>query len=236
MTPTRTTPAVVTVDGPSGSGKSSVSRGVAQEFDFEYLDTGAMYRAATWWVLDRGVDPGDAEAVADAVAGIDLCSGTDPAAPTIHVGTTDVSAPIREAPVTAAVSLVSAVPQVRSRMLQLQRDVVRRALADGRGIVVEGRDIGTEVLPDADTKVFLTADSAIRAERRAAEDAEADRGRPDVTATEAALRRRDRLDSTRSASPLRAAEDAVVVDATELTLQQTIDAIAALIRSRDSHD
>lgn len=220
---------VVAVDGPSGSGKSSVSRGIAERFGYRYLDTGAMYRAATWYVLDRRLDPGDPVSVASALEGLTIDSGTDPGDPTIHVNGTDVAAPIRGQDVTDAVSLVSAVPEVRVAMRDLQRDYAARAQSDGVGIVIEGRDIGSEVLPAADVKIYLTADPEVRASRRSAQDAGSAHGSQGVAATAEALRRRDQLDSTRAFSPLRMAEDAVVVDATHLDLAQTIDATSDVV-------
>ena len=163
--------AVVAIDGPSGSGKSSTSRGVARALDLDYLDTGAMYRAMAWYMLDRGVDVADPAAVAALADQPMLASTTDPDAPTIAVDGVDVSEPIRGEAVTGAVSPVAAVPEVRARLVDIQRAVVAASLADGRGIVVEGRDIGTVVLPDATAKIFLTADPEARAARRALEDA-----------------------------------------------------------------
>ncbi len=213
---------VVAVDGPSGSGKSSTARGVAERLGLRYLDTGAMYRALTWWLLQRGVDVHDAAAVAAVCERPALESGTDPAAPTITVDDTDVSVPIRGPEVTLAVSAVSAVPEVRARLVALQRDII-----DGGGVVVEGRDIGSVVAPDAQVKVYLTADAATRARRRTAELVGRSVTVPD---TEADLARRDRLDSSRAASPLVQAVDAVVLDTTHLTLEQAIDAVVALAR------
>jgi cytidylate kinase len=224
-------PLIVAVDGPSGSGKSSVSRGVATEFGYRYLDTGAMYRAVTWRILDLGVEPSDTAAVAAAVAAMSVTCGTDPAAPTISVDGTDVAVAIRGDEVTEAVSLVSAVPEVRSAMVALQRHEAEESQSAGTGIVVEGRDIGTVVLPDADVKVFLTADAAVRAQRRAAQDEESEHGSSGTTATEESLRRRDKLDSQRKASPLKPADDAEQVDATDLNLEQTIEAVARLVRA-----
>lgn len=220
---------VIAVDGPAGSGKSSVCRGAAERLGMRYLDTGAMYRAMTWAVLDAGIDVDDAAAVAAAAVDVVLTSGTDPTAPTIHVGQTDVAGPIRGDEVTGAVSAVSAVPEVRERLVAIQRDEVEAATAAGAGIVVEGRDITTVVLPDADLKIFVTADPAVRAARRAAQDA--DLGKPvvDVTQTETALRERDAKDSSRAASPLSQAEDAVVLDTTHLTLDEVIDQVCALV-------
>lgn len=224
---------VVAIDGPSGSGKSSVSKGIAERFDLSYLDTGAMYRAMTWSMLDLGVDLDDSEAIAEACSSPQIVSGTDPTDPTIHVGSVDVGAAIRTPEVTQSVSLVSAVPAVRERLVELQRREVSKAGQSGVGIVVEGRDIGTTVLPDADLKVYLTADPAVRAQRRSAEDAGAAHGTAGASATEDSIRRRDQLDSQRSASPLRAADDARVVDATDMDLAQTIDAVAELVAATD---
>ena len=220
---------VIAVDGPAGSGKSSVCRGAAERLGMRYLDTGAMYRAMTWAVLDAGVDVDDAAAVAAAAEDVVITSGTDPTAPTIHVGQTDVAGPIRGDEVTGAVSAVSAVPAVRERLVAIQRDEVAAATAAGAGIVVEGRDITTVVLPDADLKLFVTADPAVRAARRAAQDA--DLGKPvvDVSQTETALRERDAKDSSRATSPLAQADDAVVLDTTHLTLDEVIDQVCALV-------
>jgi len=217
------TPLVVAIDGPSGSGKSSTSRGVATRLGLAYLDTGAMYRAITWALLEAGVDLGDAEAIAAAAEGIEVRSGTDPQDPTIHVGAVDVSVPIRGDDVTAAVSPVAAVPRVRELLVDLQR----QAIAESAGIVVEGRDIGTVVAPDAEVKIYLVADPAARAARRAAE-----QGTADTVATEASLARRDQIDSSRAASPLTQADGATVVDSTFLTLDEVIDTIVGIVEDR----
>ncbi len=222
---------IVAVDGPAGSGKSSVCRGTAAALGMRYLDTGAMYRAMTSAVIDAGINPSDAGAVADFSARPEISSGTDPGNPTIAVNGVDVAVAIRSEQVTSAVSPVSAVPEVRQRLVALQRAHVERARDAGVGIVVEGRDIGTVVLPDADLKVYLTADPAIRAARRAAET-----GTDAVAATEAALKARDAYDSSRTASPLTQADDAVVVDTTEMTLQQVIDHVCDLVNQRREND
>jgi CMP/dCMP kinase len=217
---TRRRDIVIAVDGPSGSGKSTTARGVARRLELRYLDTGAMYRAVTWALLRRGIDVDDAAAVAVAASGVRLDVGTDPGRPTIKADGVDVSGPIRGTEVTAAVSAVSAVPEVRTQLVDRQRELI----GDG-GIVVEGRDIGAVVAPDAELKVFLTAESAERAARRHAETG----GAPgQVDATEADLARRDTLDSTRTASPLTQADDAVVVDTTSLGLEDVIDRIVAM--------
>lgn len=215
-------PLVVAVDGPSGSGKSSTARGVARALSLSYLDTGAMYRAMTWALLERGVDPSDAGAVAAAATQVRLVSGTDPDMPTIEADGVDVSAPIRGPEVTAAVSPVSAVPEVRRLLVEQQRSIID---AVDHGIVVEGRDIGSVVAPDADVKVFLVADPEARAARRAAEE-----GVQDASATLASLERRDAIDSSRTASPLVRADGAVEIDGTHLSLEEVIDRVVALVR------
>ena len=211
---------VIAVDGPSGSGKSTTARGVASRLGLRYLDTGAMYRAVTWAMLERGVDVDDQDAVARAAADVRIDVGTDPTHPTIHADGVNVSRPIREQAVTSAVSAVSAVPEVRVLMVARQRE----AIGEG-GIVIEGRDIGSVVAPDADLKIYLVADSGARAYRRAAEQGLSG----EVAATKADLARRDAFDSSRKASPLSQAPDAVVVDSTHLTLEQVIDAIVDMI-------
>ena len=211
---------VVAMDGPSGSGKSSSARGVATRLGLRYLDTGAMFRALTWWMLERGVDVEDAEAVAALAETPVLVSGTDPQAPTITVDGTDVAGPIREQAVTSAVSAVSAVPEVRTRLLREQRSII----GDG-DIVVEGRDIGTVVAPDADVKLYLTADPAARAARRTAELSGAD-----VAATEQDLIRRDANDSGRTTAPLKMADGALHLDTTPFTLDEVVEQIVALVQ------
>jgi cytidylate kinase len=210
---------VVAMDGPSGSGKSSTSRGVASRLGLRYLDTGAMFRAMTWWMLQHGVDVEDGETVAARAAEPALVSGTDPVSPTITVDGTDVAGPIRSPEVTAAVSAVSAVPAVRERLLREQR-----AIIDAGGIVVEGRDIGTVVAPDAPVKVFLTADAGARATRRTAE-----MTGTTVESTQEDLARRDRLDSGRATAPLLKAGDAVHIDTTQYTLEEVIAQVVALV-------
>lgn len=213
---------VIAIDGPSGSGKSSTSRGVASRLGYAYLDTGAMYRAMTWALLQRGVDVHDPAAVAAAASEVVLTSGTDPEKPTIAVDGVDVSEPIRGDAVTAAVSPVATVPEVRSQLVALQRAAIAQSTG---GIVVEGRDIGTVVAPDASLKIYLVADPVARARRRALE-----LGVEDAEAMREALARRDAIDSNRAASPLAQADDAVVVDGTDLSLDEVIERIVALAR------
>ncbi|MFC6010936.1 (d)CMP kinase [Nocardia lasii] len=215
---------VVAMDGPSGTGKSSVSRRLATRLHARYLDTGAMYRVATLRVLRAGVDLGDAAAIAETVAALPLSIGTDPDHEVVELDGDDVSGEIRGAAVTKAVSAVSAVAQVREQLVSMQREIT--ALA-GR-IVVEGRDIGTVVLTDADVKIYLTASAEARAQRRNAQNIREGRG-DDYTAVLADVQRRDTLDSTRTVSPLRPAADAVLVDTSELTMAQTIDELYRVV-------
>ncbi|GGN52123.1 (d)CMP kinase [Streptomyces kronopolitis] len=227
-TAARTAPAavIVAIDGPAGTGKSSTSKAVAAKLGLGYLDTGAQYRAITWWMLNNGIDVDDAIAVADAAAKPVIVSGTDPAAPTITVDGLDAAGPIRTQEVTAAVSAVSAVPEVRALITDLQRSIAAEA---PEGIVVEGRDIGITVLPDADLKIFLTASPEARAARRSGELKGKEAQATDLAATREALIKRDAADSGRKTSPLAKADDAVEVDTTELTLEQVIECVVTLI-------
>jgi CMP/dCMP kinase len=217
---------VIAVDGPSGSGKSTVARGVARALGLRYLDTGAMYRAVTWAVLDRGLDPSDTSAVATLAEEVTIEAGTDPAAPTVAVDGTDVTAAVRSGPVTAAVSSVSAIAGVRSAMVRRQRELI----GDG-GIVVEGRDIGTTVAPDAALKVFLTAAADERAVRRGRELAGATPDSSLLAATQADLVRRDAADSGRVTSPLRQASDAIVIDSTSMDADEVVRRVLELLAS-----
>ncbi len=257
---------VVAIDGPSGSGKSTVARCVADALHVRYLDTGAMYRAATWWVLDLGIEPTDANAVVAAVSDLVIISGTDPLRPSTKVRRRasvrlvsvdseepeiDVTEAVRSAEVTAAVSAVSAITQVRDLLVAAQR-----AIIGAGGIVVEGRDIGTTVCPSAPVKVFLTASEQARALRRSRElttqpglneggvaisprdqtgavnkavDEAVDKT---VDVVRADLARRDSYDMSRAASPLVPASNAVVLDATHLDIADVVDRVLGLIHSR----
>jgi cytidylate kinase len=215
---------VVAVDGPSGSGKSTVSRRLATALDGVYLDTGAMYRAVTWSVLQACVDLTDADAVTKIALETELSIGTDPVAPHFRANAVDVDAAIRGPEVTGAVSAVAAVPAVRKHLVDQQRAII----ASYPRIVVEGRDISSVVAPDADLKVYLTASAAARAARRSAEDA------TDVAATEADLARRDKLDSSRAVDPLRQADDAVEVDTTGMGIDEVVAHLLDLLNSKVS--
>jgi len=207
---------VIAIDGPSGSGKSTVARRVAQRLGLRYLDTGAMYRAVTWQALEESLDLAATEALESLAARVCLDVGTNPRRPTIAIGGVDVGRPIRSREVTNAVSAVSADAAVRARLLAEQRAVI----GDG-GIVVEGRDIGTTVAPDARVKVFLTASGDARARRRHRQLAR-DEPAADVDRTHDELVARDHHDSSRVASPLVKAPDAVEIDSTHLPVGEVV--------------
>lgn len=217
---------VIAIDGPAGTGKSSVSRGLARSLGARYVDTGAMYRIATLAMLRAGVNIEDPAAIA-AAAEVPMSVGFDPEVEQTFLGGEDVSVQIRGDEVTRAVSAVAAVPEVRTRLVGLQRE-----LAEGSGsVVVEGRDIGTVVLPDADVKIFLTASAETRARRRNDQNIAA--GLPDEYETVLAdVIRRDHLDSTRAVSPLRPADDAVIVDTSEMTQAEVVAHLKELVDRR----
>ena len=217
---------MVAIDGPAGTGKSTVSRGLARELGARYLDTGSMYRIVTLALVRAGVDLNDPGAIA-AAADVPLSIGYDPDVEEAFLGDEDVSAQIRGDEVTRAVSAVSAVSEVRTRLVAIQRE-----LATGPGsVVVEGRDIGTVVLPEAPVKIFLTASAETRARRRNEQNVAA--GLPDDYETVLAdVRRRDHLDSSRAVSPLRAAEDAVIVDTSDMNQTEVVAALRDLVDKR----
>ncbi len=225
-------PLVVAIDGPSGSGKSSVSRGVAERLGLAFLDTGAMYRAATWWCLHLGLDLADRDAVAHAVKALPLVQGLEPSAPTVHVGGTDVAEVIRTTEISAAVSAVATNLDVRAELRRRQRDLIEAerhagSVSGGRGVVAEGRDITTVVAPDADVRVLLTASEEARLARRARElhgnaDAEA------LASTRDQIVRRDADDST-VVQFHRAADGVVTLDSSALDLGGTIAAVIDII-------
>ncbi|OMC56377.1 cytidylate kinase [Mycobacterium sp. IS-836] len=218
---------VVAIDGPAGTGKSSVSRRLARALGARYLDTGAMYRIVTLAVLRAGVEPTDADAVGEIASQVQLSVSYDPESITCYLDGEDVSTEIRGDEVTGAVSAVSSVPAVRTRLVELQR-----AMAGGPGnVVVEGRDIGTVVLPDAPVKIFLTASAETRARRRNDQNVAAGLA-DDYEGVLADVRRRDHLDSTRAVSPLRAAPDALIVDTSDMTEAQVIAHLLELVKQR----
>jgi len=216
-------PLVIAIDGTSGSGKSSVARGVARSLGLDYLDTGGMYRAMTWFVLSQGADVADVAAVSQLAVEADLKPSVTPELQDIYVGDTDVTEIIRGDLITSLVSKVAAVPAVRALLVARQQELVTQANA---GIVVEGRDIGTVVLPDAFLKIYITADPTVRASRRAAE------SDGNVAATQESLLARDHADSTRTVSPLELADDAILLDTTHMDLPEVIEHVLALVAER----
>jgi len=217
---------IIAVDGPAGSGKSSAARGVARSLGLRYLDTGAMYRALTWWMLHQGVPVDSAEAVAAQSGQPVIEVSTDPGSPAISVDGTDVTAEIRLRQVSNTVSAVASVPEVRTRLVAMQQEIIAGSCATAAGIVAEGRDIGTVVAPDAPVKVYLTASESIRAARRSA-DLAAD---PSVTValTQAEQQRRDQADAAQMAK----ARDAVLIDSTALNLDEVVSVIVGLARQQ----
>ncbi len=217
---------VIAVDGPAGSGKSTAARLVAVTLGLRYLDTGAMYRALTWWLLEQRVELTDTAAVVARIAEPRIEVGTDPERPRITVDGRDVAGPIRTRQVSNSVSAVAAIPQVRALLIGRQRAVIAAAHA---GIVAEGRDIGTVVAPDAAVKVYLTASEEVRAQRRSADLADGDQA-----ATVAAVQHEQARRDKRDAAQMAVAADAVEIDTTGLTLQQVVDQVVDLARSRQA--
>ena len=226
---------IVAIDGPAGAGKSTVTRAFAQRLGLLYLDTGAMYRALTWWVQHQGADPADAQAVEPLLAGLDLRLGLAPGLPdqiggsaqTVQINGHDVTEAIRSPEVTAQVSLVAAHASVREALTAQQQAMGQRG-----GLVAEGRDIGTAVFPDADLKVFLTATVAERARRRAQDLQQRGFAVPALAELEAQIAERDHLDSTRAVAPLQQASDAIELVTDGLAIEVVIQALVDLFRSR----
>ncbi len=217
---------VIAVDGPAGSGKSSTARGVAAELGLRYLDTGAMYRALTWWLISQRLDFADPATVARNARRPVIEVTTNPAGPVVRVDGTDVTGQIRTREVSNAVSAVASVPEVRAHLVARQQAILAAACAAGDGIVAEGRDIGTVVAPQAVVKVFLTASEAARAVRRSADLAADPGATPAVTRDE--QRRRDTADAPQSAM----ASDAIKVDSTVMSLDQVIGLIVRVAGER----
>ena len=217
---------MIAVDGPAGSGKSTAARRVARALGLRYLDTGAMYRAVTWWLLERGLDTTDPGTVARHATEPVIEVGTDPGAPAITVDGSDVSGAIRTRKVSNAVSAVASVPQVREHLIAKQREIIARNAGPGGGIVAEGRDIGTVVAPQALVKVFLTASEDARASRRSA-DLAVDPGATAAVTRDEQLRR-DRADAPQTAM----AADAIEIDSTALSLDEVVNLIVGLARER----
>ncbi len=223
---------IIAIDGPAGSGKSTVARAMAKRANLTYLDTGAMYRAVTDAALTRGIDVADTEATGKLAAELDISLENGPEGPVVIVDGQDRTTQIRTPEVDANVSAVAAVPAVREAMLKVQRNA-----AEAGNVVAEGRDIGTVVFPNAEVKVFLTADPSARALRRAvqrnggdlAQDSHASANAEQQAAIEAELVARDKADSERKTAPLKPAEDAVHIDSTAMSVEAVCDAICELM-------
>nr|VDG63698.1 Cytidylate kinase [Streptococcus thermophilus] len=215
---------ILAVDGPSGTGKSTTCRTLAKQLDAKYVDTGAMYRVATLAVLRAGIDPADTDAVIEVTRDLPLEVSDDPDSTEVLLGGENVAREIREREVTQNVSAVSAIPEVRVNLVELQRKLAH----DAHRAIVEGRDIGTVVLVDAPAKAFLTASPEVRATRRYNQDTAAGRD-VDYDTVLADVIRRDELDSSRATSPLRPAEDAAVIDTSEMSKGDVLDSLIGLI-------
>ncbi len=221
---------IVAIDGPSGAGKSTVAKAVAKELGFSCLDTGAMYRAIAWQALHNGVSLDDESALGEIARTYDIAFGHvegDPVPKRVFIGDAEVTDAIRTAEIDRAVSPTSAAPSVRAALLDQQRRI-----GNGGDYVVEGRDIGTVVFPDAAVKVFLTASDEERAHRRVRQNVDRGIGSIDYEEVLADLRRRDAADSSRATAPLRAADDAVQIDSTSHYIEEVIDQICALAREK----
>ena len=217
---------VITIDGPAGAGKSTVAQKLAARMGLMYVDSGATYRAAALKVLEAGVDPLDEPAVAKLIGATDVQVSTGDGEPRVLLDGQDVTARLRTPEVTLAAAQVSRLPEVRAKLIQMQR-----AFARGRGVVMEGRDIGTVVFPQAPLKIFLKADVEERARRRLKQDSREGR-EATLEKTAYEIGRRDQLDAERKISPLMPAPDAVEIDSTNLQAEQVVDQILALASSR----
>lgn len=214
---------IVAIDGPSGTGKSSVSKAVATSLGIGYLDTGAMYRALTWWCVDRGIDLHDQSAVAREALTFPLAMGTDPAAPTVRMGDLDIAAAIRTPSISAAVSDVATNLGVREQLIRRQRELMAQVAAETGGVVAEGRDITTVVAPDATVRILMTASEQARIARRAGELSST------AAATRAQVVDRDQRDSA-VASFLTAADGVVTVDTSHLDFDGSVEAVLAVVQ------
>jgi CMP/dCMP kinase len=223
------TPLVIAIDGPSGVGKSSVSRAVAQSLDLAYLDTGAMFRALTWWCIQQGVDLDDQPAVTRAAKSLELVIGTDPSRPSVQVGGVPIDEAIRETVISELVSKVATNLGVRDELCNRQRALIAESVKRAGGVVVEGRDITTVVAPDADVRILLSASQAARLTRRATE-LHGEAGEASVTATRDQIVRRDRDDSTVSEF-MRPAPGVTLLDTSDLNFLQAVEAVLDVVQT-----
>lgn len=215
----------VAIDGPASSGKSTVAKIIAKRFGYVYCDTGAMYRSVTWAALENGIDVSDTKQVIDLARRIKITFEPGQPDQRVFVDGHEVTKDIRTEKIAANVSAVAAIPEVRARMVEQQRQI-----AQAGGIVMDGRDIGTTVLPDAQVKIFLVASAHERARRRYEENLQKGLATQSLDELEAAIKLRDQKDSTRKVSPLTQAKDAILIDTTSLTIDQVVDEISALIK------
>lgn len=215
----------VAIDGPASSGKSTVAKIIAKRFGYVYCDTGAMYRSVTWAALENGIDVSDTKRVIDLARRIKITFEPGQPDQRVFVDGHEVTKDIRTEKIAANVSAVAAIPEVRAQMVEQQRQI-----AQAGGIVMDGRDIGTTVLPDAQVKIFLVASAHERARRRYEENLQKGLATQSLDELEAAIKLRDQKDSTRKVSPLTQAKDAILIDTTSLTIDQVVDEISALIK------
>lgn len=220
----------VAIDGPASSGKSTVAKIIAKRFGYVYCDTGAMYRSVTWAALENGIDVSDTKQVIDLARRIKITFEPGQPDQRVFVDGHEVTKDIRTEKIAANVSAVAAIPEVRAQMVEQQRQI-----AQAGGIVMDGRDIGTTVLPDAQVKVFLVASAHERARRRYEENLQKDLATQSLDELEAAIKLRDQKDSTRKVSPLTQAKDAILIDTTSLTIDQVVDEISALIKKNQDN-
>lgn len=220
----------VAIDGPASSGKSTVAKIIAKRFGYVYCDTGAMYRSVTWVALENGIDVSDTKQVIDLARRIKITFEPGQPDQRVFVDGHEVTKDIRTEKIAANVSAVAAIPEVRAQMVEQQRQV-----AQAGGIVMDGRDIGTTVLPDAQVKVFLVASAHERARRRYEENLQKGLATQSLDELEAAIKLRDQKDSTRKVSPLTQAKDAILIDTTSLTIDQVVDEISALIKKNQDN-
>lgn len=220
----------VAIDGPASSGKSTVAKIIAKRFGYVYCDTGAMYRSVTWAALENGIDVSDTKQVIDLARRIKITFEPGQPDQRVFVDGHEVTKDIRTEKIAANVSAVAAIPEVRAQMVEQQRQI-----AQAGGIVMDGRDIGTTVLPDAQVKVFLVASAHERARRRYEENLQKGLATQSLDELEAAIKLRDQKDSTRKVSPLTQAKDAILIDTTSLTIDQVVDEISALIKKKQDN-
>lgn len=220
----------VAIDGPASSGKSTVAKIIAKRFGYVYCDTGAMYRSVTWAALENGIDVSDTKQVIDLARRIKITFEPGQPDQRVFVDGHEVTKDIRTEKIAANVSAVAAIPEVRAQMVEQQRQI-----AQAGGIVMDGRDIGTTVLPDAQVKVFLVASAHERARRRYEENLQKGLATQSLDELEAAIKLRDQKDSTRKVSPLTQSKDAILIDTTSLTIDQVVDEISALIKKNQDN-